>query len=236
MNYICGSWFTFVEHLLHLWIVIHAFAILLISFWAHMKTERDLLEHRGHSNYTKRTHTIYCEGIISQWCEGQNNDPVSPGWNILMLLTTTDMKGLAVGTVKVYVVSACHKGFARMTLFSHPLVKRFLTGTYRLRPLRACQCPVGNCPHCWRLYVNYVELINSLPMCFVSLKTSLLLPLTKVKRLRNSRRGEGGTISAHSSGPCTSNRSSWLTRPRPFPAYVPKVISWMFRAQSCKLR
>ena len=79
-----------------------------------------------------------------QCCEGQNVDPVSY-WvkTFLCFLQSLFGKGVAADTVIVYTtaISACHEGVARTTLFSHLLVKRFLSGTYRLRPPQRASAP-----------------------------------------------------------------------------------------------
>ncbi len=46
-----------------------------------------------------------------------------------------------LSTVKTYAVaiSSCHKGFGERSVFAHPLVKRFLKGVRRQRPVT---CPL----------------------------------------------------------------------------------------------
>ena len=46
-------------------------------------------------------------------------------------------KGLAHATVKVYAaaISSCHEGFGGRPVFSQPLMKRFLQGIRRQRPV-----------------------------------------------------------------------------------------------------
>ena len=113
-----------------------------------MATERELLERRGLSDAVIQTiqsarAQSTARGYASrwrafmQWCGKQNLDPVScPVEIFLCFLQSLFDEGLAASTVRVYAaaISACHEGFAKTTLFSHPLVKRFLAGVCRLRP------------------------------------------------------------------------------------------------------
>ncbi len=210
-----------------------------------MATERELLERRGLSDAVIQTiqsarAQSTARGYASrwrafmQWCGKQNLDPVScPVEMFLCFLQSLFDEGLAASTVRVYAaaISACHEGFAKTTLFSHPLVKRFLAGVCRLRPPPRASTPT------WDLSLVLdalcgppFEPLDDVSLRLLSLKTSLLLALTTAKRVSDlcalSTRADCLIISG--------DRTRAVLRPNP--AFIPKVISRAFRAQSCELR
>ena len=136
--------------------------------------------------------------------------------------------GLAASTIKVYAcaISACHEGFAKTTVFGHPLVKRFLTGARRLRPVRKTTAPP------WDLLLVLdalckapFEPIEQVPLKWLSIKTALLLALTSGKRVSDLRALTVALI--------TGDGSKAVLRTDP--SFVPKVVHSAFKSQDLEL-
>ena len=75
---------------------------------------------------------------FQKWCTERGCDPISCSLpRVLSFLPTLMEGGLAFSTVKTYAaaVSSCHEGFGDKTVFSHPLMKCFLKGEKRERPV-----------------------------------------------------------------------------------------------------
>ena len=94
-------------------------------------------------------------------------------------------KGLAFSTIKVYAaaVSAGHVGCDGEPIFSHPLVKRFLCGARRVRPVSRVLTPRWDLPTVLRgLSRDPFEPLSQAPLDALSLKTALLLALVSAKQ------------------------------------------------------
>ena len=110
--------------------------------------ERLRLEQRGLSaeviavmmgSWATSTSKLYAAkwGVFVRWCTDRQVDPKSCNvGHILDFLHLLYDQGWAASTIKVYAaaISACHEGFPKGPVFSHPWVKRFIAGTRRLRP------------------------------------------------------------------------------------------------------
>ena len=92
-------------------------------------------------------------------------------------------RGLAFSTVKTYAaaVSSCHEGFGDKTVFSHPLMKRFLKGVRRERPVTRSLTPQWDLTLVLLVKAPF-EPLDRVPLKFVSAKTALLLALMSAKR------------------------------------------------------
>ena len=137
-------------------------------------------------------------------------------------------RGLAFSTVKTYAaaVSSCHEGFGDKTVFSHPLMKRFLKGVRRERPVTRSLTPQWDLTLVLRALVKApFEPLDRVPLKFVSAKTALLLALTSAKRVSD--------LSALSVAPSClriqGDGSSAILRPNP--AFTPKSITSSFRSR-----
>ena len=97
-----------------------------------------------------------------------------------MFLQNLMEKGLASSTIKVYAaaVSAGHAGCDGGPIFSHPLVKRFLRGARRVRPVSRMLTPRWDLPTVLRgLSRDPFEPLSQAPLVALSFKTALLLAL-----------------------------------------------------------
>ena len=78
--------------------------------------------------------------IFESWCLAQSPPLVAfevPVRSVLIFLQDKLNQGLTFSTVKVYLgaISACHEGFDGKTVGKHPLVRRFMGGAKRARPV-----------------------------------------------------------------------------------------------------
>ena len=77
-------------------------------------------------------------------CKGRRLDPLTCAvGEVLSFLQYLVDKGLSHVTVKLYAaaVSSCHEGFGNRPVFTHPLVKHFLQGVRRQRPVMHVSTP-----------------------------------------------------------------------------------------------
>ncbi|KAK2895968.1 hypothetical protein Q8A73_015456 [Channa argus] len=75
---------------------------------------------------------------FQRWCSERGVSASScPLPRVLSFLQTLVDRGLSLSIVKTYAaaISSCHEGFGDRSVFSHPLLKRFLRGVRRQRPL-----------------------------------------------------------------------------------------------------
>ncbi|KAJ7986647.1 hypothetical protein DPEC_G00342060 [Dallia pectoralis] len=125
--------------------------------------------------------------MFVRWCETNTMDPVCcPVEQILSFLQYLFDKRRSASTIKGYAaaISACHEGFGNKTVFSHSLVKRFLTGTRRLRPVARASVPQWDLSTVLNaLCEPPFEPLSQISLRLLSLKTALLLALCSTKRL-----------------------------------------------------
>ncbi|KAK2902582.1 hypothetical protein Q8A73_012328 [Channa argus] len=133
-------------------------------------------------------------------------------------------RGFSLNTVKTYAaaISSCPEGFADRSVFSHPLLKRFLRGVRWQRPLAP---PWDLSLVLCALVASPFEPLDQVPLRLLSWKTALLLALTSMKRVSD--------LSALSVSPeCLSVRGDLsLAVLRPNPAFMPKCITSSFRSR-----
>ncbi|KAJ8006637.1 hypothetical protein DPEC_G00109300 [Dallia pectoralis] len=154
--------------------------------------ERDRLTKRGlsadvirtiQSARASSTSTLYSNrwSMFVRWCETNTMDPVCcPVEQILSFLQYLLDKRRSASTIKGYAaaISACHEGFRNKTVFSHSLVKRFLTGTRRLRPVARASVPQWDLSTVLNaLCAPPFEPLSQISLRLLSLKTALLLAL-----------------------------------------------------------
>ncbi|KAJ8005191.1 hypothetical protein DPEC_G00144070 [Dallia pectoralis] len=159
--------------------------------------ERDRLTKRGlsadvirtiQSARASSTSTLYSNrwSMFVRWCETNTMDPVCcPVEQILSFLQYLLDKRRSASTIKGYAaaISACHEGFGNKTVFSHSLVKRFLTGTRRLRPVARASVPQWDLSTVLNaLCAPPFEPLSQISLRLLSLKTALLLALCSTKR------------------------------------------------------
>ena len=125
---------------------------------------------------------------------------------------------------------ACHESFGRDPVFSHPLVKRFLFGTRRLRTAARATLPQWDLTLVLEaLRETPFEPLNQIPLKILSLKTALLLALTTAKRVSD--------LCALSMRPDCLAINGDLSRAvlRLNPAVMPKVNKSSYRSQTVVL-
>ncbi|KAJ8002218.1 hypothetical protein DPEC_G00177610 [Dallia pectoralis] len=159
--------------------------------------ERDRLTKRGlsadvirtiQSARASSTSTLYSNrwSMFVRWCETNTMDPVCcPVEQILSFLQYLLDKRRSASTIQGYAaaISACHEGFGNKTVFSHSLVKRFLTGTRRLRPVARASVPQWDLSTVLNaLCAPPFEPLSQISLRLLSLKTALLLALCSTKR------------------------------------------------------
>ncbi|KAK2828053.1 hypothetical protein Q5P01_019087 [Channa striata] len=166
---------------------------------------------------------------FQRWCLERNMDPAScPLSQILTFLQLLVERNLALSTVKTYTaaISSCHEGFGERSVFAHPLVKRFLKGVRRQRPVTRSITPQWELPLVLHALRNPpFEPLSQISLKFLSLKTALLLALTSAKRVSD--------LCALSVSPSclTIREDESLAVLRPNPAFMPKIITSSFRSR-----
>ena len=116
---------------------------------------------------------------FQRWCLEKNLDPTTcPLTYVLSFLQTLVDRNLAFSTVKTYAaaVSSCHEGFGDRSVFSHPLLKRFLRGVRRTRPVSRSLAPQWDLALVLRTLIKApFEPLDQVPLKFLSIKAALLL-------------------------------------------------------------
>ncbi len=159
-------------------------------------------------------------------------DPVScPIGSVLEFLQEKLAAGAAATTLRVYVVAiAARRELDEIPLGRHRMVSAFMHGVQRLRPVRPIGVPS------WDLSVVLeglmtapFEPLESAPERILTLKVTLLLALTSLKRV--------GDLQAPSVSEMCMDFAPGLVKVtlRPRPGYVPKVLSASFRSQMVTL-
>ena len=160
--------------------------------------------------------------VFERWCAerpGQVVPYLAPVSDVLTFLQGFLDEGKSFSTVKVNLaaISACHIGIGGKTLGEFPLVRRFMRGANRARPVSRSLAP----PWDVSLVLDALtrepfEPLDSVDLKFLSLKTALLLALTTAKRVSDLH-------ALSSSTDCTSFSADGLrVTLKPNPAFVPK--------------
>ncbi|KAI2650056.1 ORF V: Enzymatic polyprotein [Labeo rohita] len=173
-------------------------------------------------------------GLFADWCSSRREDPQRCSVGVVLSFLQDKLeRRLSPSTLKVYVaaIAAYHDAVDGLSLGKHHLIVRFLRGARRLNPPRSHLIPS------WDLSVVLLGLrrapfepLASVELKYLSLKTSLLIALTSIKRV-----GDLHAFSVSESclefGPADSHVTL-----RPRPGYVPKVPTTPFRDQVVNLQ
>ncbi len=125
-------------------------------------------------------------GVFESWCLARAIDPVNcPVGPVLEFLQEKLTTGAAATTLRVYVVAiATRTELDEIPLRRHRMVSAFICGIRRLRPVRPIGVPS------WDLSVVLEGLVaapfeplESAPEWILTLKVTLLLALTSLKRV-----------------------------------------------------
>ena len=160
--------------------------------------------------------------VFERWCQGRP-DRIVPYQaslpTVLSFLQEHLDNGQAFSTLRGYLaaISACHVGFGNDTVGAHPLVRRFMKGARRLRPVVRSAVPL------WDLNVVLdalslapFEPLASVDLKFLSLKTTMLLALTTAKRVSDLH-----ALSVAPECLCFAEGDARVTI-KPNPAFMPK--------------
>ncbi len=167
-------------------------------------------------------------GVFESWCLARAIDPVNcPVGPMLEFLQERLTTGAAATTLRVYVVAiAGRRELDEIPLGRHRMVSAFMRGVRRLRPT----CPMA--VPSWDLSVVLEGLVTapfepleSAPEQILTLKVTLLLALTSLKRV--------GDLQALSVSELCMDFAPGLVKVtlRPRPGYIPNVLSTSFRSQ-----
>ncbi|KAL0152834.1 hypothetical protein M9458_051861, partial [Cirrhinus mrigala] len=173
-------------------------------------------------------------GLFVVWCSSHQDDPQRCSVVVVVFFLQEKLEQrLSPSTLKIYVAAivAYYDTVDGLPLGRHHLIIRFLRGARRLNPPRSHLIPS------WVLSVvlkglrrDPFEPLESVELKYLSLKTSLLIALTSIKRV-----GDLHAFSVNESclefGPADSH-----VRLRPRPGYVPKVPTTPFRDQVVNLQ
>lgn len=170
--------------------------------------------------------------VFASWCLARDRNPVNcPVASVLEFLQERFSSGAAATTLRVYVAAiAAHRESDEIPLGKLRLVSAFMRGVRRLKPVRSPRVPS------WDLSVVLeglkeapFEPLESAPDRILTLKVSLLLALSSLKRV--------GDLQALSVSESCLDFAPGLVKVslRPRPGYVPKVLSTAFRSQVVSL-
>lgn len=131
-------------------------------------------------------------------------------------------KNKSFSTIKVYLaaISACHVGFGDKTAGQHPLIRQFMKGARRLRPVSKPLAPPWDLPMVLdTLSRPPFEPLEQLDLKVLSLKTALLVALATAKRVSD--------IHALSVNPACMqfHPDDAKVVLKPNPAFIPKVFN-----------
>ncbi len=166
--------------------------------------------------------------VFESWCLARAIDPVNcPVGPVLEFLQERLTTGAAATTLRVYVAAiAARRELDEVSLGRHQMVSAFMRGVRRLRPVRPMAVPS------WDLSVVLegleaapFELLESAPERILTLKVTLLLALTSLKRV--------GGLQVLSVSEMWMDFAPDLVKVtlRPRSGYIPKVLSTSFHSQ-----
>ncbi len=213
------------SHLIHEWERLPG-----VSLWALMNNLPVEVQETIASARAPATRKLYSSkwGIFESWCLARAIDPVNyPVGPVLEFLQERLTAGAAATTLRVYVAAiAARRELDEIPLGRHRMVSAFMRGVRRLRPTRPTAVPS------WDLSVVLEGLVTapfepleSAPERILTLKVTLLLALTSLKRV--------GDLQALSVSEMCMDFAPGLVKLilRPRPGYIPKVLSTSFRSQ-----
>ncbi len=167
-------------------------------------------------------------GVFESWCLARAIDPVNcPVGPVLEFLQERLTAGAADTTLRVYVAAiAARRELDEIPLGRHRMVSAFMRGVRRLRPTRPTAVPSLDLSVVLEgLVTATFEPLESAQERILTLKVTLLLPLTSLKRV--------GDLQALSVSEMCMDFAPGLVKVtlRPRPGYIPKVLSTSFRSQ-----
>ncbi len=166
--------------------------------------------------------------VFESWCLAHAVDPVSfPIGPVLEFLQEKLAAGAAATTLRVYVAAvAALRELDEIPLGRLWMVSAFMRGVRRLRPVPSCRVPSWDLSVVLDgLMVAPFEPLESAPERILTLKVTLLLALTSLKRI--------GDLRALSVSEMCMDFAPGQVKVtlRPRPGYVLKVLSASFRSQ-----
>ncbi len=166
--------------------------------------------------------------LFESWCLAHAVDPVCcPVGPVLEFLLDKLAAGAAATTLRVYVAAiASRRELDEIPLGRHWLVPAFMRGARRLRPVRPIGVPSWDSSVILEgLMVAPFEHLESAPERILTLKVTILLALTSLKRV--------GDLQALSVSEMCMDFAPGLVKvtSRPRLGYIPKVLSTSFRSQ-----
>ncbi len=182
---------------------------------------------------TRQTYALKWS-LFANWCPSRREDPRRCTIGVVLSFLQERLEcRLSPSTLKVYVatIAAHHNAVDGRSLGKHDLIVRFLKEARRMNPSRSPLVPS------WDLSIILAglqrgpfELLDSVELKLLSIKTALLTALTSIKRV--------GDLQAFSvSEECLVFGLAYshvVLRPRP--GYVPKVPTTPFRDQVVNLQ
>ncbi len=166
--------------------------------------------------------------VFESWCLAHAVEPVNcPVGPVLEFLQVKLAAGAATTTLWVYVTAiAARRVLDEIPLGRYRMVSAFMHGVWRLRPVRPIGVPSWDLSVVLEgLMAASFEPLESAPERILTLKVTLLLALTSLKRV--------GILQALSVSEMCMDFAPVLVKVtlRPRPGYVPKVFSASFHSQ-----
>ncbi len=167
-------------------------------------------------------------GVFESWCLARAIDPVNcPVGPVLEFLQERLTAGAAATTLRVYVAAiAARRKLDEVPVGRHRMVSSFMSGVRRLRPARPMAVPSWDLSVVLEgLVAATFEPLESAPERILTLKVTLLLALTSLKRV--------GDLQDLSISEMCMDFAPGLVKVtlRPRPGYIPKVLSTSFHSQ-----
>lgn len=155
------------------------------------------------------------------WCVDNDVDPRSATLPcILQCLLQLRDNGLAVASLQVHLaaINAFHRRDGDVSLFAHPITKRFLKGLSNLHPSRRPPPPLWNLDLVLQTLTRPpFELLATVPLHLITVKLLFLLALTSARRVSER--------AAFMASPPYTIFSKDLVTLRTHSAFIPKVSS-----------
>ena len=138
------------------------------------------------SSWRSKTNNSY-NSLFSKWagwCEQRNRDPtVGPVEDVVNFLAELHSKGYQYRSLNAYrsAISSIHQQVDGQNIGQHPLVSRVLKGAFNQNP------PTPRYSHFWDvgLVLRFIRQLgnnNTLPLKWLSIKTAMLMALTRPSR------------------------------------------------------
>ncbi len=171
--------------------------------------------------------------VFERWCETEDTILFQCSVQDVLCFLRDLLDGdKAFYTIKVYLaaISACHVGSGGAPIGQHPLIKRFVKGACRLRPVHKPLVPSWDLPMVLEAFSGLpFEPLECADLKVISLKTILLLALTSARQI-----SELQALSVHTS--CLQFSPDYgKVMLRPNPVFVPKVSDSAYSCSTLEL-